>query len=137
MPKMWAIKNKGFLTVEMTIIMPLILMVIFLVIWLFLFLFEKEKLRCDEYREIYSVPWEILREKKEEEFINSVDFSEGHLYGSVDVKNDMSNDTFRIEGRVAVKYESDCTVIRDVGLVSDRLRRWQFYGNLANKQRNE
>lgn len=133
MSKMRAIKDKGFLTVEITIIMPLILIVIFLVIWLFLFLLEKEKLRCDEYREIYSIPWEIVREKKEEEYIRDVDFNQGHPYGRISVDNNLSDTKFSIKGKVTVKYEDESTVSRDVGLVSDRLRRWQFYGNIADK----
>ncbi len=130
---MWKLKDKGFLTVEITIIMPLILLVIFLVIWLFMFLLEKEKLRCDEYREIYSIPWGVLREKKEEEYINGMDFGVGHPYGKVDVKIWLYNDSFSIEGKVSLKYKSENAVIRDVGSVSDRLRRWQFYGNIASK----
>lgn len=133
MRKMQSVNGKGFAVVEMTMILPLIFLAVFMIIWIFIFVLEKEKLRTDAYVELYQVPWVIVEEEREGDYLNSINLNKGHPFGKVKKQVSFDGTNRVILSNIELKLSSYTLEKCETDLVADRLRGWQFYGNFTEK----
>lgn len=122
-------KNKGFMTVEASLVMPAAIMCFFIILYGLILSLDTEMVRADIYSVIYSVP--VLNgERYVEEAANGGNIGKDIIWG------DVSSET---DGAAAIRADIDLRGVHTVtgsteyDLCTARLRRWQLYGNLADE----
>ena len=112
--------NRGSSVVEMSIVMPIILGVLVLVLTLFLDTVE-DSLTCrDGYSLLYTYDKDVLGNIREtNQGLQQYDYQNNNEAGFV---------TFSQNKYCYTK--NDHSFIRETGVCSSRLRRWQFYGDV-------
>lgn len=133
MSKMPLKNNSGVIIVETSIIMPLIILVVFIVLYLFLYVLNKECTRADMYVALYQQP-------ETESIKNAVELEktkEG-IGGSLILCTGETaalylNGNLSLVCLMDMKGKTEISTKMEYGLCSDRLRRWQLYGNLTEK----
>jgi len=135
--------DRGMMTVEATVIVPIILLIITAAVLLYLAIGKREALRGDMYVALYTLgiadekdgsPADTLSGKADRFVMGST-----AVTASSRVVGDeliMTGTVRYLDGRVPAaiaRFRKDMPVItmRERDLCSERLRRWQFYGNLT------
>jgi hypothetical protein len=133
MSKMQLRKNKGWMVVEASVIMPLIIGVVFIVIYGFVYILNREAARSEMYSAIYSISITDM-DAKEYSFSDSRE-----QLGSQMLWCEPRSAAFGLDGTITyitymdMKGTTTVTAQTETGLCTQRLRRWQLYGNLAEK----
>ncbi len=133
MSKMQLRKNKGWMVVEASVIMPLIIGVVFIVIYGFVYILNREAARSEMYSAIYSIAITDV-DAKEYSFLDSREQLESQMLWC-----EPQSTAFCLDGTITyitymdMKGTTTVTTQTETGLCSQRLRRWQLYGNLAEK----
>ena len=126
-------KNKGYMTIEMSLVLPVILIIIFLMMIGLLAAYEKETLRANSYAELYSVPLGIVRKKKVGEYLNSLERRNVCVFGESDVTSSYTFYKGTSDGVISDRTGQDhIKTSHEMGVRTSRLRRWQFYDSLAD-----
>lgn len=132
--KMRALKEKGFMTVEASVIVPVILFIAVSLIMMFFYLYEREYLRSEIYERAYSVPYYSIRSDAEiMAYLNGLQPQDVYMFGSVDSEAVSFMGQISFRGIVDYKVKDDFYIKREVGKVTERLRRWQLYESLAEE----
>ena len=129
--------NRGMMTLEASIIIPVILFIAAGIILLFIAQGRREVLRGEMIRALYTIPVikELDENPKDEVAARAADILEGTTTAGLVPAS--SGKKLRLEGSVQFagigSYEGTLPAIaeRERDLCSKRLRRWQFYGDLA------
>ena len=136
-------KNRGFMTVEVTVIIPILLLIITAVILLYLTIGKREVLRGEMYQSLYTLgvaqekdgsPADALQAKA-----SRLDRGASGTRASATVIGDqlvMTGSVRFLEQKVPMKmsrFRKDLSVVagRERDQCSERLRRWQFYGDIT------
>lgn len=133
MSKMLLKNNRGVIIVETSLIMPLILGIIFLVIYGLVYVMNVETVRCGMYSAIYTIPIGTMEEEAvyindmEQEIEESLIWCEPQVIPLYMDGNVCCACSFDMNGRTMVYAKTEYS------LCTSRLRRWQLYGNLAEK----
>ncbi len=128
-------KNRGSATVELVFIMPLLLWVMVLVIYLMFDMINDSYVQEQVYTEIYTYKDRgDTMEREMDGIINGCPVGQGDnkaLWGRdhdgvyVKVKGN------KIPSNAAYRYVSDSVTYKtEIGVCEERLRRWQFYGDI-------
>ncbi len=135
--------DRGMMTLEATVIVPIILMIIMAAILLFLTIGRREALRGEMYVDLYTL--EIADEKDGSPADTLSGKADRLTSGSAAVTASsrvigdeliMTGTVRYLDGKVpaaVARFRQEMPVItmRERDLCSERLRRWQFYGNLT------
>ena len=129
--------DRGMLTVEASIIIPIILFISAGVILLFIAQGRREVLRGEMIMALYTIP--VEKELDEDPKNEVIVRAEGILEGTstAELEPASSGKHLRLEGSIQFagigSYEGTLPAVaeREKDLCSKRLRRWQFYGDLA------
>ena len=126
-------KNKGYMTIEMSLALPVIMIIIFLMLIGLLAAYEKETLRANSYAELYSIPLQIVRTKKVSEYLNSLERRNVCVFGESDVTSSYTFHKATSDGVVSDRTGQDhINTSHEIGVRTSRLRRWQFYDSLTD-----
>ena len=109
-------ENRGMMTVEASVLILVILFLLAAAIVLYLTIGKRERLRGEETYQLYTIP--IGAETGEDPMVRK---------GSVEFTNRLARSlgVTRKDFSYAVKREQDHC--------AERLRRWQFYGDIAEE----
>ena len=110
-------RNRGWMTVEATLLIPIILLLLAGAILLFLTVGKKEIRRGTMYQSLYQITME------EEQSGEPLKQEEAIPY--INRLADGGTGFFRTEFHVTVERERD--------VCGNRLRRWQFYGDITEE----
>lgn len=121
--------NKGFMTIEASVLVPVIFCAIFVMLYALIFIYERSVLSASEYEALYTVPLENIRNKEVEQYISTYDYKNGILYCDVSMKNGYSFHKASCDGQLELFGESQLKGTREIDACVDRLRRWQLYDN--------
>ncbi len=120
--------EKGSVTVEMSLITPLLLLIVFLMIRGFVYVYDTELLRGKGYEIIYTASFD-----EEKEYMNEgTEKSENVLWTSESYEMSASRDTLSYKAEFDMKGSTEVITEKEYGVCTDRLRRWQVYGDLAD-----
>ena len=123
------INEKGSVTVEMSLITPLILLIIFLMIRGLIYVYDTELLRGKGYEIIYTARFD-----EEKEYMSEwAETDENVLWTSESYDMSASKDTLSYKAVFDMKGSTEVVAKKEYGVCTDRLRRWQLYGDLADK----
>ncbi len=127
--------NRGSISVEASILFPIIILVIFFVLYAFMYIFNRELIRGDIYEAIYTIPLEDDGEYIEK-CINEDGVGAGTLWcGREDVNaaGANKNGAAEITAKLEMKGETKISGKTEYDLCTDRLRRWQLYGDITEE----
>ena len=128
--------DRGMMTLEATVIVPIILMIIMAAILLFLTIGRREALRGEMYVDLYTLE---IADEKDGSPADTLSGKADRLTASSRGVGDeliMTGTVRYLDGKVpaaVARFRQEMPVItmRERDLCSERLRRWQFYGNLT------
>ena len=121
--------ESGSITIEMSLITPVLLLIIFLMIRGFVFVYDTELLRGKGYEIIYSARFD-----EEEDYMKKGTEQSGNvLWTTESYEMSASKDTLYYKATFDMKGRAEVVAKKEYGLCTDRLRRWQVYGDLADK----
>ena len=132
--EMRSLKDKGYMTVEASIVVPVILFIAISLIMMFLYLYERDYLRSEIYQRAYSVPYHNSKSDGGiMEYLNGFSPEDVYMFGNIDnsALSLMGQISFR--GSVDYKVKGDFYIKHEVGKVTERLRRWQLYESIAEE----
>ena len=125
--------NKGFMTIEASVIVPTVLICVFIVILGFIFVYERAYVLSEEYETIYTIPLKNVRENTVAEHLNSKDYTGPIIYGSIIAEGEYGKHMAGYDGSISIMGVRKITSKREIDVCVDRLRRWQLYDDLAKK----
>ncbi len=126
--------NYGYMTIEASVIVPLILIGVFIMIMGMILVYERNCLMAREYERLYSVPLEYLRADLVEDYLDKEDYNRGLYYKTAQVQTDYVSHLAECEGVLLVRDSIRVKGSHELDVRSDRLRRWQLYDDIAEKQ---
>lgn len=125
--------NHGVIVVETSIIMPLILGVIFIAIFGFVYVYNVETARSELYSALYTIPPESIGNTG-----NDTTGSEDEIREDL-IQCDPQIVPIYMDGNIIWAcnldlYDQSVILVKtEYGLCTDRLRRWQLYGDFAEE----
>ena len=119
--------NRGYMTIEASVIIPVVLFGIFATILGLMLAYERGHIKASENERLYTVPLEYIRNENVEEYLNAADYEKGIVCGSAAVSCGYSGHKATAEGVLRVIDENEVNSGREIGVCTDRLRRWQLY----------
>lgn len=144
MHQMWKMKkminNKGVAVVETSIIVPIFLLILFSFIILYLRMLDIAIIQGNAYASIFSMKPEEVEEQFIDKLIMSID-ENSVLENSIDIKGNDYGDMyewvikvkgFNGSGIITKDNEEVIRFTKENNNTSDRLRRWQMYGDFYN-----
>ena len=139
MPKMRKLdNNKGMATIEVTFIMPILIFIICAILFLFLDIINDGIVQGEAYVRLYAISVgddadsisAALIKEYEEKVVGtgntpkvSVGTDDGKIFADIDGSSNAGGNIYNYQG-VKRLYE------REYELCTDRLRRWQLYGDI-------
>ena len=131
--------NRGLLTVEASLIIPLILFLAAGIILLVVSQGSREALRSEMYHTLYTLPVaEELDGDPRDGLRDRANILQSH-FTHAELGDDSSGDCLVLNGSVPYSGIGSYSGVlaahaeRERDLCSKRLRRWQFYGNIAEE----
>lgn len=128
--------NKGFMTIEASVIVPTILICAFFIILGLLFTYERANILSNEYRVLYSIPIKNIRDKTVEHYINGKDYTYAVIYGNADVNGEYVKHKASCTGSLDIYGKRNISTKREIDVCVDRLRRWQLYDDIREESGN-
>ena len=125
--------DKGYMTIEASIILPTILMAIMMIIVCLIFVYERSVVASSEYEALYTIPLKNIRDDSVVSYLGGRDYQEGLAYGSCSVDTDYSRHMAKCEGILYLYTDSEIDSRREIDVCVERLRRWQLYGDIADQ----
>ena len=123
--------NKGYMTIEASVLVPVILVGAMLMIMGLILTYEKAKLMSTEYKALYSIPVDDIRSDSVAGYLSGKNYNEGIAYGSTSVNVSYAGHRARCDGMVVLNGTVTACGDHEIDVLSDRLRRWQLYDSLA------
>ena len=144
MSKMHKLNNEGSATLEITMVMPIIIFLIIFCIFLFIDVINDSIIQGETYSTIYSLSADDFNNAIEdkynidEQITNQINdkivgvnnepdvdtaYKKGEVYTTVNATLRIGGDIYRYQGEKR-------TYKKEVDLCTDRLRRWQLYGDI-------
>lgn len=127
------INDYGYMTIEASFVIAVIITAIFVVIMGFIFTYERSYLISKEYKGLYSIPINNIRNNKVENYLESIDFKSPTMYGEVNLKGAYRNKKAEYKGELDLNSHTNMSVSREIDVCVDRLRRWQMYDDIAEE----
>lgn len=122
------------MTVEASVIVPVILIIVISLIMMFLYLYEREYLRSEIYVKAYSVPYHSSKSDADiVEYLNGFRPQDVYMFGNTGSEAGCFMGQIDFRGIVDYKVKGDFHIKHEVGKVTERLRRWQLYENIAEE----
>lgn len=119
--------NKGYITIEASVIVPIVLFGVFATILGLMIAYERGYVKASEYERLYTIPLENIRNESVAAYLDGADCEKGIVCGSVEVTGGYSGHKALFEGVLRVMSDNEVNGSREVGVCTDRLRRWQLY----------
>ena len=125
--------NKGYMTIEASIIVPVILLAIMMIIVCLIFVYERSVASSSEFEALYTIPIKNIRNDNVTDYLSGRNYDEGLAYGSCDVDASYSWHMAKCDGTLHLYSDSEICGRREIDQCVERLRRWQLYGDIADK----
>ena len=129
--KIKKIRNKGYMSIEASLIVSFILLTTFLMILGLLFTYERGHVFSKECERLYTIPIKNIRDKTVADYLNSEDYSKGIVYGELSSMGSYSSHKAKVSSSLIVREEKKISCKREIDQCSNRLRRWQLYDDIA------
>ena len=126
--------NKGFMTVEASVIVPVILFGVFVCLFGLILICEKGHVLGNEYEALYTIPFNNIRNNSVNEYLSGKSYVGGVVLGEADVESSYSWHKAKCQGEVRLYGDSEVNAAREIDVLVERLRRWQFYDDIAEDQ---
>jgi hypothetical protein len=130
---MKANSDKGYMTIEASVIVPVILFATMLMIIGLVLTYEKARLLSIEYKALYTIPLDDIRSDSVDGYIGGKNYNDGIAYGNVSVDTSYAGHRAKCDGTVELYGTVSANGDHEIDVLSDRLRRWQLYDSLAEK----
>ncbi|MBQ9609335.1 MAG: hypothetical protein IJV15_07835 [Lachnospiraceae bacterium] len=138
---MYRLNDRGSVIIEMTLIMPFIIFIIVFVLFWFLDVINDGITQGETYSELYTLSMGDNAEKIASDLTESLS---SHIVGvnnipRVNIKADGGRiyayiDSSDLQGGIIYLYQGKKNYFsREYDLCTDRLRRWQLYGDLLRE----
>ena len=132
--KMRTLGNSGFMTLEASVVIPVIIFIAVSIIFMFIHLYERELLRSDMYERAYSVPYENSKtDAGILQHIKGYQPGDKYLFGKASNSASCFWGQIDYSGSIEFKVKDNFNINHEVGKVTERLRRWQLYDDLAEE----
>ena len=125
--------NKGYMTIEASVIVPVILLATMLMIVGLVLTYEKARLLSNEYKALYTIPLDDIRGDNVQGYLGGKNYSDGIAYGSSSADVSYEGHRAKCDGTVELLGTVSADGDHEIDVLSDRLRRWQLYDSLAEK----
>ncbi|MBR6403156.1 MAG: hypothetical protein IKS48_07200 [Eubacterium sp.] len=125
--------NRGYMTLEASLIVPMVLSAIFMTLFCLIFVYERGIILSSENEALYTIPLKDIRNDSVTAYLSGRDYEEGMAYGSCNVNVDYTGHKAGCEGMIHLYSDSDISSKREIDVCVDRLRRWQLYDDIAEK----
>lgn len=126
--------NRGMMTVEASVIVPVVLFGVFICLFGLMLIYEKGYVLGNEYAALYTIPFKDIRNGSVEEYLSGQDYIGGVVLGEANVESGYSWHKARCQGVVSLYGDSEVKAAREIDVLVERLRRWQFYDDIAEDQ---
>ena len=130
-------KDKGYLTIEASVIVPVVLFGVFICLFGLVFIYEKGYVQSSIYEALYTIPLNNIRKDDVVSYLDSEDYSGGIVWGTSKVESKYIFKKAECDGTVDLYGSSSVDGVREVDCLVERLRRWQFYDGFAEEQGHE
>ena len=129
--------NKGVISIEASLVMFIVIIMVFVCIYGMMYVMNCETLRSYMYERIYTAPLiktsEYISEGVKENGLGELmmwcdDYSMNGLAG---------DDGIAMMGRIDMRGITEIGCSTELGLCTDRLRRWQMYDDIAEESFGE
>lgn len=125
--------NKGYMTIEASIIVPTILIAIMTIIVCLIFVYERSVVASSEYEALYTIPVKNIRDDSVTAYLSGRNYEEGLAYGNCSINTEYSWHMAKCEGVLHIYSDSEIDGRREIDQCVERLRRWQLYDDLADQ----
>ncbi len=127
-------KNKGYMTIEASLIVPVILIGVCIMIMGMILVYERSFLLATEYERLYTIPYEYIRADLVGDYLETEDYNRGLYYKTAEVDTYYISHLAVCDGVLRVRDSISVSGKHEIDVCSDRLRRWQLYDDIAEKQ---
>ena len=127
--------NKGSMTVEASVIFPVTILIIFFVLYAYIYILDREILRSGIYETIYTAPL-VDADKYLESNMDAGEVGGTLIWcGEEDVVIDSrcGSGIVSVNAVMDMKGETDIEGKTEYDVCTDRLRRWQLYGDITEE----
>ena len=124
----------GYMTIEASLVIPIILIAVFIMLLGLIYAYERAYIQSVEYERLYSVPLVYIRADDVETYLDEGNYDAGIVYGELRMDTEYVSHLAVCEGELDIRGSSYITGRRELDCCSDRLRRWQVYDDIAEKQ---
>lgn len=119
--------NKGYMTIEASVVVPVILFGVFATILGLMLAYERGYAKASEYERLYTIPLNNIRNESVEEYLGGIDAEKGIVVGALGISSGYSGHKASFEGKLKVIKDVEVSCSREIDVREDRLRRWQLY----------
>ena len=126
--------NKGFMTVEASVVVPVILIGVFVCLFGLILIYEKGYVLSNEYEALYTIPFNDIRNGSVEGYLSGQNYTGGVVLGEANVESGYNWHKAKCQGIVSLYGDSEVKAAREIDVLVERLRRWQFYDDIAKDQ---
>ena len=129
--------NKGYMTVEASIVVPVVLFGVFMCLFGLMLIYEKGYGLGNEYEALYTIPFSHIRDNSVDAYLSNKNYTYGVVLGEASVETGYSWHKAKCQGVLKLYGDSEINADREIDVLVERLRRWQFYDDIAEDQGHE
>ena len=131
--KMPGNNNKGFMTIEASVVVPVVLFGVFTCIFGLIHAYERGYTMTGEYEALYEIPFNDVRNETSAGFLSGREYDKGIINGSLSVSCGYAGDKATCDGDLELFGNTKIKGEREIDVCVDRLRRWQLYDDIVQE----
>ena len=132
--KRGVMNNRGVMTIEASVIVPVVLFGVFICLFGLMLIYEKGYVQSCEYVALYTIPFNDIRNGSVEEYLSGQNYTGGVVLGEANVETNYNWHKAKCQGVISLKGDSEVKAAREIDVLVERLRRWQFYDDIKKDQ---
>ena len=126
-------KDKGYMTIEASIVIPVVLIGIFISLAGLIIMFEKSVIKAQEVETLYQIPLGYIRDDIVGGYLEEKNYGDSLEYGETSSSGNYSHHKACASGELEYIKRFKVSSEREIDLCVDRLRRWQFYDDISEE----
>ena len=129
-------KDKGYMTIEASVVIPVVLIGVFITLAGLIIMFEKSVIKAQEVETLYQIPLGYIRDDIVGSYLEEKSYGDTLEYGETSSSGNYSHHNASASGELEYIKRFKVDSEREIDLCVDRLRRWQFYDDISEESGN-
>ena len=126
-------KNKGYMTIEASVVIPVVLIGVFISLAGLIIMFEKSVIKAQEVETLYQMPLGCIRDDIVDDYLAEKNYGDTLEYGETSSSGNYAHHKACASGELDYIKSFKVNSRREIDLCVDRLRRWQFYDDISEE----